>query len=104
VRGPRHDTTLPEAERKPACVLACPTNARLFGDVHDPDSEVSVAIRERGGYALMPEWGTQPANHYLPRRKTAAHPRRRAGARRQPAAVDGHRAAARRRAPRRSRT
>ena len=22
-----------------------------------------------GGYALMPEWGTKPANHYLPRRK-----------------------------------
>ena len=50
--------------------MACPTSARLFGDVHDPDSEVSVAIRERGGYQLMPEWGTQPANHYLPRRKT----------------------------------
>ena len=36
--------------------------ARLFGDVHDPDSEVSEAIRENGGYQLMPEWGTQPAN------------------------------------------
>jgi hypothetical protein len=54
-------------------VTACPTNARLYGDVHDPDSEVSVAIRERGGYALMPEWGTQPANHYLPRQKTYMH-------------------------------
>ncbi|MDH4285394.1 MAG: ferredoxin, partial [Gallionellaceae bacterium] len=41
------------------------------GDIHDPDSVVSRAIRENGGYALMPEWGTQPANHYLPRRKTA---------------------------------
>ena len=29
-----------------------------------------MAIRERGGYQLMPEWGTKPANHYLPRRKT----------------------------------
>jgi hypothetical protein len=28
------------------------------------------AIRENAGHALMPEWGTQPANHYLPRRKT----------------------------------
>ncbi|OZB68796.1 MAG: ferredoxin, partial [Thiomonas sp. 14-64-326] len=37
------------------------------GDVHDPESEVSRAIRERGGYALMPELGTRPANHYLPR-------------------------------------
>ena len=37
----------------------------------DPDSEVAVAIRERGGYQLMPEWGTKPANHYLPRRKAS---------------------------------
>ncbi|HKX93934.1 MAG TPA: ferredoxin, partial [Methylibium sp.] len=57
-------------DRRPACVMACPTSARLFGDVHDPESEVSTAIRERGGYQLMPEWGTQPSNHYLPRRKT----------------------------------
>jgi len=55
---------------QPACVKACPTSARLFGDIHDPQSEVSRAIREQGGYALMPEWGTHPANHYLPRRKT----------------------------------
>ncbi len=65
-----YDKALPERDRKPACVLACPTSARLFGDVHDPESEVSQAIRESGGYPLMPEWGTQPANHYLPRRKT----------------------------------
>jgi Fe-S-cluster-containing dehydrogenase component len=70
VCGPRYRTTLPEAERKPACVLACPANARLFGDVHDPESVVSKAITERGGYQLMPEWGTKPSNHYLPRRKT----------------------------------
>ena len=65
-----YDASLPEIDRKPACVKACPTSARLFGDVHDPESEVSKAIRESGGYQLMPEWGTQPANHYLPRRKT----------------------------------
>jgi Fe-S-cluster-containing dehydrogenase component len=64
-----YDQSIPEAQRKPACVLACPTSARLYGDIHDAESEVSVAIRERGGYALMPEWGTVPANHYLPRRK-----------------------------------
>jgi len=65
-----YDRALPERERKPACVLACPTGARIFGDIHDPASDASTAIRESGGYALMPEWGTHPANHYLPRRKT----------------------------------
>jgi Fe-S-cluster-containing dehydrogenase component len=67
-----YSATLPPEERKPACVMACPTGARLFGDVKDPDSEVSQAIRERGGYALMPEWQTKPANQYLPRQVTPA--------------------------------
>jgi Fe-S-cluster-containing dehydrogenase component len=66
------DTSLAPEDRKPACVKACPTGARLFGDVHDPGSDVSRAIRERGGYALMPEWQTRPANRYLPRRAMRA--------------------------------
>jgi Fe-S-cluster-containing dehydrogenase component len=66
------DLSLDETQRKPACVLACPTNARLFGDIHDPESLVSQAIAQNEGYALMPEWGTRPANHYLPRREASA--------------------------------
>jgi Fe-S-cluster-containing dehydrogenase component len=68
-----YDLSIPEERRKPLCVLACPTSARIFGDVHDPASAVSIAIRENGGYQLQPEWGTKPANHYLPRRKTRVH-------------------------------
>lgn len=68
-----HNQALPERERKPACVLSCPTSARLFGDIHDSESVVSKAIRDYAGYALMPEWGTQPSNHYLPRRKNPVH-------------------------------
>jgi Fe-S-cluster-containing dehydrogenase component len=67
------DLNLSEEERKPACVLACPTSARIFGDVHDPDSDASKAIREEGGYQLQPEWGARPSNHYLPRRKQQIH-------------------------------
>lgn len=67
-----YDESIPVERRNPACVNACPTNARLFGDVHDQDSVVSRAIRERGGYALMPELGTRPANQYLPRRAMVA--------------------------------
>lgn len=72
-----NDDLAPE-DRKPACVQACPTNARLFGDIKDPNSEVSIAVRERGGYSLMPEWNTKPANQYLPRDPTHAVGTRRA--------------------------
>jgi Fe-S-cluster-containing dehydrogenase component len=64
-----YDEELPKSLRKPACVLACPASARIFGDIHDPESEASIAINLSNGYQLMPEWGTQAANHYLPRRK-----------------------------------
>lgn len=68
-----YDQSLPEAERLPSCVRACPAGARIFGDIHDPDSEVSRLIREEGGYQLMPECNTAPSNHYLPRRKVRRH-------------------------------
>ena len=42
----------------------------MFGDVKDPESEISQIIRERNSYSLMPEWETNPANQYLPRRVT----------------------------------
>lgn len=56
------------AERQPACVMACPTRARHFGDLGDADSAVSKLVAEREGYALMPELGYAPVNRYLPPR------------------------------------
>jgi molybdopterin-containing oxidoreductase family iron-sulfur binding subunit len=52
--------------KPPACVANCPTIARYFGDLDDPLSEISVLIKERGGFTLHPELGTGPAVYYLP--------------------------------------
>ena len=68
-----YNENLPEEDREPACVRTCPARARHFGDLADPDSEVSQLVAERGGFDLMPEQETRPVNKYLP-------PRRRAGA------------------------
>jgi len=67
-----HDERLPEAERQPACVLACPTHARLFGDFDDPESAVSVKARGRDGFGMLAELGYRPVNRYLPPRKPPA--------------------------------
>jgi len=63
-----YNTNLPEAERVPACVSTCPTQARHFGDFNDPDSSVSRLTRERGGFDLMAESGYRPTSKYLPPR------------------------------------
>ena len=59
---------LDEADRQPACVQACPTKARHFGDLGDPDSKVSQLVADRNGVAPMPELGYAPTNRYLPPR------------------------------------
>jgi Fe-S-cluster-containing dehydrogenase component len=53
----------------PACVTACMSQARFFGDLDDPESEVSQLIKTRDGFVLNPEMGTEPSCYYLPERR-----------------------------------
>jgi len=50
----------------PACVRSCPANARYFGDLDDPRSEVSKLLTQRGEFRLLEDAGTQPKVYYLP--------------------------------------
>lgn len=49
----------------PSCVEACPAKARTFGDLDDPNSEVSILLRKYRGQVLNPELGNEPKVHYL---------------------------------------
>ena len=54
-----------DREATPACVIACPAHARVFGDLDDAMCEASHLIREKKGEQLHPDFGTDPSVYYL---------------------------------------
>ena len=52
-------------DMKPACIDACPNRARIFGDIDDPNSDVSKAMRGRNHIHLLEEKATKPSIYYL---------------------------------------
>jgi Fe-S-cluster-containing dehydrogenase component len=52
-------------EVTPPCVTACPAEARFFGDLNDPDSQVSQLLRENSAIRLREDLGTNPRVYYI---------------------------------------
>lgn len=50
----------------PACVVVCPVQARIFGDLNDPNSKASQALKSHSSYRLREDLGTSPRVYYLP--------------------------------------
>ena len=58
-----------DEEATPACVVTCPMGARKFGDLNDPESEVSLLIKDNPYFRLREDLGTSPRVYYLPKRE-----------------------------------
>ncbi len=51
--------------RLPACVEACPTGSRVFGNLLDPDSEIRYVLKHKKVFRMKDEIGTEPKFWYF---------------------------------------
>ena len=58
-----------DEEATPACAVACPVGARHFGDLNDPESNVSRLLRAVPSFRLREDLGTAPHVYYLAARE-----------------------------------
>jgi molybdopterin-containing oxidoreductase family iron-sulfur binding subunit len=49
----------------PACVTNCPLFAMHFGDLDDPNSNVSQLLKQKPAFRLLEEQGTEPRVYYV---------------------------------------
>jgi Fe-S-cluster-containing dehydrogenase component len=61
----REGRTVKDGEIVPACGASCPASAIVFGDINDPQSQVSKLSRSNRGFRILDELGTKPAITYL---------------------------------------
>jgi len=50
---------------EPACVVTCPTECRIFGDLEQQDGRLQQLIREHDPRPLLPECDTKPCVFYI---------------------------------------
>lgn len=51
--------------KNPACVEACPTGARVFGNLLDPDSDLRWVLKNKKVFRLKEDLGTEPKFWYF---------------------------------------
>ena len=59
------DTRLARGESTTACQVTCPMKVRIFGDLDDPNSEISKVLKSRKHFTLKSELKTKPKLFYL---------------------------------------
>jgi Fe-S-cluster-containing dehydrogenase component/formate-dependent nitrite reductase membrane component NrfD len=59
---------------QPACVVVCPEEAIIVGDLHDPESVVSRRVAREATQVRKPELGTQPKVFYIGGTQEALRP------------------------------
>ena len=64
-RARLEDRNVQDGDITPACAQACPSEAIVFGDLHDKTSRVAALAQDPRGYHVLAGLNTQPAITYL---------------------------------------
>jgi molybdopterin-containing oxidoreductase family iron-sulfur binding subunit len=65
IEAKKDDRPIRDGEVLTACQQACPTNAIVFGNLNDQNSQVAHLKEQPLNYGLLTELGTQPRTTYL---------------------------------------
>lgn len=61
----RDGRKMKDGDVKTACAAACPSNAIVFGDMNDPNSEISKLYKNERSYHMLEEVGIKPSVVYM---------------------------------------
>jgi MoCo/4Fe-4S cofactor protein with predicted Tat translocation signal len=61
----REDRKIQDGELQTACQQSCPANAIIFGNINDPNSQVSKLKANARNYSLLADLNTRPRTTYL---------------------------------------
>ena len=65
IEAKRQGQPVPDGAIQPACQQSCPAKAIVFGDLNNPESEVSKLVAGPRTYQVLSELNVRPAVHYL---------------------------------------
>ncbi|HHQ49216.1 MAG TPA: 4Fe-4S dicluster domain-containing protein, partial [Acidobacteria bacterium] len=76
IAAKKEDRPIRDGEIVTACQQTCPARAIVFGNLNDPDSEVSKLRESNRAYGLLAELNVRPRTHYLARLRNPGGERR----------------------------
>jgi Fe-S-cluster-containing dehydrogenase component len=65
IEAKKENRQIRDGEVVTACQASCPTGAIVFGNINDPDSQVSQLKAQPQNYGILTELGTRPRTSYL---------------------------------------
>ncbi|MCU0442459.1 MAG: TAT-variant-translocated molybdopterin oxidoreductase [Bacteroidia bacterium] len=66
--------SLKDGDVKTACQQSCPSDAIVFGDVNDPNSEIAKLFNNERSYVLLEEYNVQPSVSYMTKIRNVNEP------------------------------